>query len=208
MSATERPLRAAIVQHAETGRVLMLGWMDDEAEAQTRATGLVHFFSRSRGRLWKKGETSGNTLTLVAIQADCDADALLVRAIPAGPTCHTGTETCFGATGPEPPPTALDALERTIAERAALPPGARSHVRRLLDGGWPAILGKLAEESAELGAELPAGPRERVIEEAADALFHLLVALGARGVRLAEIEAALARRAGTSGIDEKAGRTR
>jgi phosphoribosyl-ATP pyrophosphohydrolase/phosphoribosyl-AMP cyclohydrolase len=205
---SERPLKAAIVQHAHTGRVLMLGWMDDEAEAKTRQSGFVHFFSRSRGRLWKKGESSGNVLQLVAMQADCDGDALLVRALPAGPTCHTGALTCFGATGPEPPPTALDALERTIAERAALPPGARSHVRRLLDGGMAAILGKLAEESAELGAELASGPRERVVAEAADALFHLLVALGARGVSLEEIEAELDRRAGTSGLDEKEARKR
>ena len=203
---SERPLKAAIVQHAETGRVLMLAWMDDEAEARTRATGEVHFFSRSRNRLWRKGETSGNVLKLVAMQADCDGDALLVRALPAGPTCHTGSLTCFGASGPEPPPTALDALEATIAARAALPPGARSYVRRLLDGGMAKLLGKLAEESAELGAELAAGSRERVIAEAADALFHLLVALGARGVTLAEIEAELARRAGVSGIDEKESR--
>src|SRR5439155_9641082 len=117
-----------------------------------------------------------------------------------------------GSTGaPDPPPTALDALEATIADRLARPsdqPDPPSYVRTLADGGWPRLLAKLAEESAELGAELPAGPRERVIAEAADALFHLLVALGVRGVRLEEIERELGRRAGTSGLVEKAERHR
>jgi phosphoribosyl-ATP pyrophosphohydrolase/phosphoribosyl-AMP cyclohydrolase len=203
---SERGLIPAIVQDARTGRVLMMAWMDEEARALTESTGEVHFFSRSRNRLWKKGETSGNTLHMVSISADCDGDTLLVRAIPRGPACHTGAVTCFGANGPEPAPTAIEELEATIAARKALPPGARSYVRKLLDGGWPAMLGKLAEEGAELGAELPSGARERVVSEAADALFHLLVALGAREITFAEVEAELARRHGVSGIDEKAAR--
>jgi phosphoribosyl-ATP pyrophosphohydrolase/phosphoribosyl-AMP cyclohydrolase len=203
---SERTLTPAIVQDARTGRVLMLAYMDDEAHALTLSTREVHFFSRSRNRLWKKGETSGNVLELVSLTRDCDGDTWLVRAIPRGPTCHTGSLTCFGTDGNEPAPTALDALESTIAARKKLPPGAHSYVRTLLDGGWPKMLGKLAEEGAELGAELPAGEKSRVISEAADALFHLFVALAARDVTLAEIEAELARREGLSGLDEKAAR--
>ena len=113
-TTTERKLTAAVVQHALTGRVLMLGYMDDEALAKTRETGEVYFWSRSRKRLWKKGESSGNVLQLVDIKADCDADAWLVRALPAGPTCHTGSQTCFGTDGKEPAPTELEALYQTI----------------------------------------------------------------------------------------------
>ncbi|MSP59144.1 MAG: bifunctional phosphoribosyl-AMP cyclohydrolase/phosphoribosyl-ATP diphosphatase HisIE [Myxococcales bacterium] len=206
--AGERRLIPAIVQDARTGRVLMLAWMDDEARALTETTREVHFFSRSRQKIWRKGETSGNVLDLVSLHPDCDGDTLLIRALPRGPACHTGAQTCFGNEGPEPSPTALDELEATIAARAALPPGSRSYVRQLLDGGWPKILGKLAEESAELGAELPEGPRGRVVSEAADALFHLLIALAARGIPLADVEAEIARRADLSGLDEKARRPR
>lgn len=208
-SARKEPhLTPAIVQDARSGRVLMLAYMDEEAERLTVETREVHFFSRSRQRLWRKGETSGNVLALVAMKRDCDGDAILVRAVPRGPTCHTGSVSCFGSDGAEPPPTAIDELADTIAARRALPPGARSYVRSLLDGGWPALLGKLAEEGAELGAELPSGPRERVVAEAADALFHLLIALAARDIPWADVEAELARRAGVSGFDEKASRKR
>lgn len=203
---SERALLPAIVQDARSGRVLMLAWMDAEARALTEATREVHFFSRSRQRIWRKGESSGNVLDLVSLHEDCDRDALLVRARPRGPTCHTGSTSCFGAGGAEPPPTALDELAETIAARSRLPPGARSYVRRLLDGGPRLLVGKLAEEGAELGAEIIAGPRERVIAEAADALFHLLVALRSREVTLEDVEAALALRQGTSGLDEKAAR--
>ncbi len=204
---SERKLVPAIVQHAHTGQVLMLAYMDDEALRLTEATREVHFFSRSRQRIWRKGETSGNVLDLISLTRDCDGDALLVRAVPRGPTCHTGAQTCFGAGGPEPPPSAVEELEQTIALRQALPRGAGSYVRQLLDGGWPKILAKLAEEGAELGAELPTGTRERIVSEAADALFHLLVALAMRGVRWSEIETELARRSGTSGLEERARRT-
>ena len=197
----------AIVQDARDGRVLMLAYMDDEARRLTESTGEVHFYSRSRRRLWRKGETSGHVLRLVSLTADCDGDTLLVRAVPVGPTCHTGSRTCFGTNGVEPPPTIFDALQQTIAARRALPPGTRSYVRALLDGGWPAILAKVDEEASELGAELRGdGSTERVVAEAADLLFHLLVALGARDVPLAAVQAELARREGVSGLDEKAAR--
>jgi phosphoribosyl-ATP pyrophosphohydrolase/phosphoribosyl-AMP cyclohydrolase len=202
----ERKLTAAVVQHALTGRVLMLGYMDDEALAKTRETGEVHFWSRSRNRLWKKGETSGNVLRLVDIKADCDADAWLVRALPTGPTCHTGSQTCFGTDGQEPPPTELEALYQTIVARKVAPPGTRSYVRQLFDDGAPRIGQKIGEEANELAAELPSGSKERVIAEAADLLFHTLVALAAREVTLEDVARELHRRSGVSGLDEKAAR--
>lgn len=203
---TDRKLTAAVVQHALTGRVLMLGYMDDEALHKTRETGEVHFWSRSRGRLWKKGETSGNVLRLVDIKADCDADAWLVRALPAGPTCHTGSQTCFGTDGKEPPPTELEALYQTILARKNAPAGTRSYVKQLVDD--QRIGQKIGEEANELAAELPAGAKERVIAEAADLLFHTLVGLAARDVTLEEVARELHRRSGTSGLDEKASRTK
>ncbi|MCU1278869.1 MAG: bifunctional phosphoribosyl-AMP cyclohydrolase/phosphoribosyl-ATP diphosphatase [bacterium] len=193
-----------MVQHALTGRVLMLGYMDDEALAKTRESGHVWFWSRSRNRLWKKGETSGNVLTLVDIKADCDADAWLVRALPAGPTCHTGSQTCFGTDGKEPAPTELEALYQTIVERKNAPAGTKSYVKQLLEQGR--VGQKIGEEANELAGELPAGSKERVIAEAADLFFHALVGLAARDVTLEEVARELHRRAGTSGIDEKAAR--
>ncbi|MGZ3405172.1 MAG: bifunctional phosphoribosyl-AMP cyclohydrolase/phosphoribosyl-ATP diphosphatase HisIE [Polyangia bacterium] len=201
---TERKLTAAVVQHALTGRVLMLGYMDDEALQKTRETGEVHFWSRSRKRLWKKGESSGNVLKLVDIKADCDADAWLVRALPAGPTCHTGSQTCFGTDGKEPAPTELEALYQTILERKNAPAGTKSYVKQLLDENK--VGQKIGEEANELAAEIPAGSKERVIAEAADLLFHTLVGLAARDVTIEEVARELHRRAGTSGLDEKAAR--
>jgi phosphoribosyl-ATP pyrophosphohydrolase/phosphoribosyl-AMP cyclohydrolase len=209
MSETEKKLTPAVVQDALTGRVLMLAWMDDEAERLTRETGEVHFWSRSRQRLWKKGETSGNVLRLVEMKADCDADTFLVRALPAGPTCHTGSDTCFGTDGHEPAPSELEQLYDTIGERLRAPAGTRSYVRSLVEHERPTKVGeKIIEEANELAAELPRGPeaRERVVAEAADLFFHALVGLAQRGVTLREVEAELRRRAGVSGLDEKAAR--
>ncbi len=204
----DRQLLPAIVQHALDGRVLMLGWMDDEALALTRTTRLVHFFSRSRQRIWKKGETSGNTLALVEIKTDCDADAWLVRAIPAGPTCHTGSLSCFGSDGSEPAAGELDALFTTILARKTQPPGSRSYVRSLLDHGALEIASKIREEANELAVEIenPDAERGRIVSEAADLLFHALVGLAARDVPFGDVLAELHRRAGTSGLDEKAAR--
>ena len=201
---SEPKLTPAIVQDALSGRVLMLAWMDEEAERLTRETGEVHFWSRSRQKLWKKGETSGNVLQLVDIKADCDADAWLVRALPAGPTCHTGSQTCFGTDGKEPAPTELEALYQTILARKNAPAGTKSYVRQLLDTGT--VGQKIGEEANELAAEIPAGSKERVIAEAADLFFHALVGLAARDVTLEDVARELHRRAGTSGIDEKAAR--
>jgi phosphoribosyl-ATP pyrophosphohydrolase/phosphoribosyl-AMP cyclohydrolase len=207
----ERKLTPAVVQDAITGRVLMLGYMDEEALRLTRETRQVHFWSRSRQRLWKKGETSGNTLALIEIKADCDGDTWLVRAIPAGATCHTGAETCFGTDGAEPSPTELEGLYATILARRRAPPGTRSYVRELLEHpSRTKVSEKIVEEAGELSVELARSEpdRRRVIAEAADLLFHVLVGLAARDVTLAEVERELHRRAGTSGLDEKAARTR
>lgn len=201
---SERKLTAAVVQHALTGRVLMLGYMDDQALERTRQSGQVWFWSRSRQRLWMKGETSGHVLQLVDIKADCDADAWLVRALPLGPTCHTGSQTCFGTDGKEPAPTELEALYQTIQERMDAPAGTRSYVKQLLE--QDRVGQKIGEEANELAAELPAGSKERVIAEAADLFFHALVGLASRDVTLEDVARELHRRAGTSGLDEKASR--
>ena len=160
-------LKAAIVQDAPTDRVLMLGWMNEEAERLTRETGDVWFWSRSRERLWRKGETSGNTLAVRELRDDCDGDALLVRAAPAGPTCHTGSASCFAPS-----------LWRTIAERAAERPEG-SYTAELLNAGVGACARKVGEEAVEvLLAE--AGSRE-LVAEVADLWFHSMLLLQGDG---------------------------
>ncbi len=209
----ERGLAPAIVQDATTGAVLMMAWMNADALRLTRETGFAHFWSRSRGAMWKKGETSGHTLAVVDLRIDCDADTILVRAQPSGPACHTGQPTCFfrepgddERAWPTSPPTIFDRLEEVIATRRGGATAEKSYTRSLLDAGWPRMLAKIAEEEGELAAELPAGTDERVVAETADLLFHVMVALGARRIPLAAIEAELARRFGVGGHAEKAAR--
>ena len=210
----ERGLVPCIVQDAATGTVLMLAWMNAEALQRTRDTGEVHFWSRSRKALWKKGETSGNTLAVVELRLDCDGDTVLVRAHPAGPTCHTGATSCFfhrdagddDAIDDGPPPPILHRLEQVIAARRAST-ADKSYTRSLLDAGMPKILAKIAEEHGELAAELPAGDDAKVIHETADLVFHIMVGLAARGIPLEAVFAELSRRFGTSGHVEKARRT-
>ena len=175
-------LRAAIVQNAETGRVLMLAWMNDEAERLTRETGEAWFWSRSRERLWKKGETSGNTLAVEELRDDCDGDALLVRVRPNGPACHTGSVSCFAPW-----------LWRTVAERAKERPSG-SYVAGLLDEGVAACARKVGEEGVEAAVAATSESDERVIEEVADLWFHSYVLLAARGLDPAAVDAELARR--------------
>jgi phosphoribosyl-ATP pyrophosphohydrolase/phosphoribosyl-AMP cyclohydrolase len=203
-----KELTTAVVQDALSGRVLMVGWMDAEALARTLETGEVHFWSRSRQRLWKKGDISGNVLRFVELKADCDKDTLLVRALPAGPTCHTGSRTCFGSDGKEPSPSELDALEQTIAARLAAAPGTRSYLRSLIEAGATRVGEKIVEEAGELAVEIARDhpDRARVVAEAADLLFHALVGIGSVGVTLREVEAELSKRSGVSGLDEKAAR--
>jgi phosphoribosyl-ATP pyrophosphohydrolase/phosphoribosyl-AMP cyclohydrolase len=211
----ERGLVPCVVQDAATGTVLMLAWMNAEALRLTRETGVVHFWSRSRGALWKKGETSGNTLSVAELRVDCDRDAILVRARPAGPACHTGATACFftlddGRTDdgvPAAPDAAILAkLAALLVQRRDSSTGERSYTRSLLDAGMPKILAKLAEEHAELAAELPAGDAAAVVHETADLIFHVLVGLVARDVPIDAVFAELARRFGTSGHAEKASR--
>ena len=214
----ERGLVPCIVQDADAGTVLMLAWMNAEALRLTRETGVVHFWSRSRGALWKKGETSGNTLAVVELRLDCDRDAILVRARPAGPACHTGATACFftrddGGTDDGVPeaPAAPDAailtrLAALLIERRDAATGERSYTKSLLEAGMPKILGKIAEEHGELAAELPDGEAAKVVHETADLIFHVMVGLVARDIPIEAVFAELARRFGTSGHAEKASR--
>lgn len=178
-------LLPAVVQDAETDQLLMLGYMDRSALETTIEDGLVTFFSRSKQRLWRKGESSGNVLKLVSIEADCDSDALLVRARPAGPTCHLGTVSCFGDTL-----TAgagwLGQLERIIAERASAST-ENSYTARLLADGPAKAAQKVGEEGVEVALAAVSRDPDGLAEEAADLLFHLLVALRSREVPLGRV---------------------
>jgi phosphoribosyl-AMP cyclohydrolase / phosphoribosyl-ATP pyrophosphohydrolase len=175
-------LRAAVVQDAGTGDVLMLAWMDDEALERTRETGEAHFWSRSRRQLWRKGETSGNTLAVEELREDCDGDAILLRVRPNGPACHTGSESCFAPW-----------LWRTVAERASTRP-AGSYVAGLLDEGVAACARKVGEEGVEAALAGAAEDDERLVAELADLWFHSYVLLAARGLDPAAVERELRRR--------------
>jgi phosphoribosyl-ATP pyrophosphohydrolase/phosphoribosyl-AMP cyclohydrolase len=192
----ERGLVPCIVQDWRTGEVLTLAYMNAESLARTRETGEAHFWSRSRGELWHKGATSGNTLAVKAIRYDCDGDALLALVEPAGPACHTGERTCFhrGELEPGAPHEVLPALERTIASRAAArPPG--SYTVALLND--PARIGeKVQEEAEEVARAAREESDERVAEEAADVLYHLTVLLSGRELSLADAERVLDGRRG------------
>jgi phosphoribosyl-ATP pyrophosphohydrolase/phosphoribosyl-AMP cyclohydrolase len=176
-------LRAAIVQDAGSGRVLMLAWMDDEALRLTRETGEAHFFSRSRRQLWHKGETSGNTLAVEELREDCDGDAILLRVRPNGPACHTGSVSCFAPW-----------LWRRVAERAATRPEG-SYVASILSGGPAAAAQKLGEEGVEAALAGASESDERVISELADLWFASYVLLAARGLDPSAVEDELVRRA-------------
>lgn len=185
-------LLPAIVQDADSGRVLMLGYMSPEALEKTRATGHVTFHSRSKQRLWTKGETSGNVLELVDIVADCDRDTLRVLARPHGPTCHTGSATCFGD-DVAPPLAFLAELERVIERRVGGDP-TESYTARLLADGIKRCAQKVGEEGVEVALAATAGDRDELIDESADLLYHLLVVLAASGVGLDEVVDRLAAR--------------
>lgn len=191
----------AVIQDRSDGRVLMVAYMDAEALEATVATGEVHFHSRSRGRLWRKGETSGNVLRLVGLALDCDGDALLVTAEPAGATCHRGTRSCFDVEGPSWNDgqgfSWLETLWSTIAARAAERP-ADSYTTALLDGGVDAVGRKVTEEATEvlLAAKDDAvassdATRTALAGEVADLLYHALVLLAERDVPPAAVIGAL-----------------
>jgi phosphoribosyl-ATP pyrophosphohydrolase/phosphoribosyl-AMP cyclohydrolase len=187
----ERGLVPCIVQDARSGEVLTLAYMNAEALRLTRETGEMHFFSRSRHELWHKGATSGNTQALRAIRYDCDGDAVVALVDPAGPACHTGQRSCFhrGELDPPMPYETLPALARTIAERATERPGG-SYTVTLLDDRELAGA-KVQEEAEEVARAAREESDERLSEEAADVLYHLVVLLAGRGLTLVDAERVL-----------------
>ena len=186
-------LVTVVAQDAHSGEVLMVAFADREALEKTLATGEMHYRSRTRG-LWHKGATSGNVQKVVSLTADCDGDAVLARIAPAGPACHNGTRSCFDGA----PVDALAELDRVIAARATASDPAPSYTRKLL-GDRNLRFKKLGEEMAELVTALADADRDRAIEEGADVVYHLLVALRAAGAGLAELREVLAQRAKPKG---------
>jgi phosphoribosyl-ATP pyrophosphohydrolase/phosphoribosyl-AMP cyclohydrolase len=185
-------LLPAVVQHADTGTVLMLGYMNREALARTLASGCATFWSRSRGRLWEKGETSGNRLDVVSVHADCDGDTLLLRARPQGPVCHQGTSDCFPEAAPLPAGF-IGHLAQVVAERSKADP-ADSYTARLIASGSRRVAQKVAEEGVEVALASAAGDRPALVEESADLLYHLLVTLQDAKVPLEDVMRCLAAR--------------
>lgn len=185
-------LLPAVVQHARTGEVLMLGYMDEAALAKTRESGHVTFFSRSKQRLWTKGETSGHVLALVDARLDCDADTILVRALPQGPTCHNGTSSCFGD-DVAPSLGFLAELDALIASRHAERPEG-SYTTSLFEGGIRRMAQKVGEEGVETALAAVAEDDDALIGEAADLVFHLMVVLRARGIGFERVVSKLASR--------------
>lgn len=192
----------AVVQHARSGEVLMLGYMNEEALQQTLVSGMVTFWSRSRKALWRKGETSGNVLRLVEIRQDCDGDALLVLAEPAGPTCHTGRVSCFHRTLDGdltdvrvPQSVILADLAGVVAQRASMPKEG-SYTTKLLSGGVDRIGKKIGEEAAEVIIAAKNGVPGEVAWEVADLVYHVLVLLQQQGMTLDDIWSELRRRYG------------
>lgn len=176
----------AIVQDATTKTVLMLGYMNQEALDKTLETKKVTFFSRSRQCLWTKGETSGNFLTLVSISADCDNDTLLVKAIPTGPTCHKGTDTCWGEKNEANPLLFLTELQDFINKRhEEMPEG--SYTTSLFKDGLNRMAQKVGEEALELVIEATNGTNDRLIYEGSDMLYHLIVLLTSKGLRIEDM---------------------
>jgi len=185
-------LLPAIVQHWLSGEVLMLGYMNAEALAQTRASGKVTFHSRSKQRLWTKGESSGHVLTLKSIRVDCDADTLLVQAEPHGPTCHLGTSSCFGE-AVQPPLGFLAELDALVAQRHAERPEG-SYTTSLFEGGIRRMAQKVGEEGVETALAAVAQDDAELLGESADLVFHLTVLLRARGLSLTDVAVLLAKR--------------
>jgi phosphoribosyl-ATP pyrophosphohydrolase/phosphoribosyl-AMP cyclohydrolase len=206
----EAGLVTVVVQSRFGGEIRMVAHANREAVDETLSTGIAHFFSRSRKSLWKKGETSGNTIAVAEVWVDCDRDALVYLADPHGPSCHTGEQTCFferldaggeGHAGPT-----LFRLGRTLEARRDEGEASQSYTKKLLDAGPPKIAEKVREEADELAGALTDESDERVVSEAADVLYHVMVGLLARGLTLEDVARELARRFGTSGIEEKASR--
>ena len=180
----------AIIQDSRTKTVLMLGYMNKEAFDRTMETGKVTFYSRSRQCLWTKGETSGNFLTLVDAKVDCDNDTLLIKAIPSGPTCHTGTDTCWGENNEVNPLLFLTYLQDFINKRhEEMPEG--SYTTSLFKDGLNRMAQKVGEEALEAVTEAVNGTNERLVYEGSDMLYHLIVLLTAKGLRIEDLAAEL-----------------
>lgn len=183
----------AIVQDARTKNVLMLGFMNREAYDKTVATGKVTFWSRTRNCLWTKGETSGNYLNLVEVKNDCDKDTLLVKAIPDGPTCHTGTDTCWGEDNSANPLLFLTELQDFIEKRhEEMPEG--SYTTSLFRKGINRIAQKVGEEALETVIEATNGSNDKMVYEASDLLYHLIVMLTEKGLRIEDVAGELQKR--------------
>lgn len=185
-------LLPAVVQHARSGAVLMLGYMNRAALEETLRSGRVTFWSRSKQRLWTKGESSGHVLRLMDVRGDCDRDTLLLQAEPEGPTCHLGTATCFGADSGLPL-AFLAELDALVARRERERP-AGSYTTRLFEGGLRRVAQKVGEEGVETALAAVAQDERALLDESADLLFHLLVLLRARGLALADVVQVLAAR--------------
>ena len=182
----------AIVQDNNTNKVLMLGFMNEEALEQTLSSGKVTFFSRTKNRLWMKGETSGNTLSVVSITPDCDNDTLLIKAIPAGPVCHLGTDTCFGEKNEEDI-MFLKYLQNFIERRRhEMPEG--SYTTTLFQKGINRMAQKVGEEAVETVIEATNGTEDRLIYEASDLIYHLIVLLPSKGLRIDDLARELKKR--------------
>ncbi len=181
----------AIVQDNNSGQVLMLGYMSPESLAKTEETGLVTFFSRKRKKLWTKGESSGNYLKLVSVKADCDNDTLLVRAIPDGPTCHTGAMTCFGQTFSFHDGDFLTKLSQIIHDRRRSGDAESSYTNSLFEKGLNKIAQKVGEEAVEVIIEAKDTDRGKFLEESADLLYHFMVLLEAKDVTLEDVKSVL-----------------
>lgn len=182
----------AIVQDNNTNKVLMLGFMNKEAYEETRETGKVTFFSRTKNRLWMKGETSGNTLQVVSMMIDCDNDTILIKAIPAGPVCHTGADTCFGEKNSEDI-MFLKYLQDFIEQRRQeMPEG--SYTTSLFSKGVNRMAQKVGEEAVETVIEATNGTEEGFIYEASDMIYHLIVLLTSKGLRLEDLARELKKR--------------
>lgn len=183
----------AIIQDAKTKTVLMLGYMNEDSLKKTQETGLVTFYSRSRQCLWTKGETSGNFLHVVSIKSDCDNDTLLIQANPDGPTCHTGTDTCWGEDNRPNPLLFLSELSDFIEKRyKEMPEG--SYTTSLFKDGLNRMAQKVGEEALELVIEATNGTNERLIYEGSDMLYHLIVLLTSKGLRIEDMAAELMER--------------
>lgn len=213
----ERGLVTVIAQDAATGVVRMVAWANAEAIRATADSQLATFWSRSRGQLWRKGETSGNGLVVREIRIDCDGDAVLYVCDAEGPSCHTGRTSCFFRTatadgalveddGPAEVPAAVLARVAGVIKQRRASTGEKSYVKSLLDAGFPKINAKIAEEAREAQEALPTGDATHVAHEAADLVFHLMVGLEAAGVPIDDVFAQLRKRFGTSGHVEKANR--